>query len=164
MNRELKDRSFNIPQNIFNLINQTVKGLGGNHVDGAQRAQKLLSDKKVTYGQLKRIIHDFQTVDKVKDKVKYNLSGGDLMDRWSKQHLQNERDLITNRKKSRKNADSIGSITGERRNSYLKSHSKKESYTTPTNMLKSNSDKTSVSPILSTGLFEEVERIKKLML
>lgn len=164
MNRELKDRSFNIPQNILNLINQTVKGLGENHVDGVQRAQKLLSDKKVTYGQLKRIIHDFQTVDKVKDKVKYNLSGGDLMDRWSKQHLQNERDLITNRKKSRKNADSIGSITGERRNSYLKSHSKKESYTTPTNMLKSNSDKTSVSPILSTGLFEEVERIKKLML
>lgn len=164
MNRELKDRSFNIPQNILNLVHQTVTGLGNNHVDGVQRAQKLLSDKTVTYGQLKRIIHDFKSIDKVKDKVKYNLAGGDLMDRWSKQHLQGERDLISNRKKSRKNADSIGSITGERRNSYLKSHTKKESYKTPTNTLKSNSDKTSVSPIISTGLFEEVERIKKLML
>lgn len=164
MNRELKDRSFNLPQNILNLINQTVKGLQGSHVDGIQRAQKLLSDKTVTYGQLKRIIHDFQSIDKINDKVKYNLAGGDLMDRWSKQHLQGERDLISNRKKSRKNADSISSLTGERRNSYLKSHSKKESYKTPVNALKSNSDKTSVSPIIPTGIFEEVERIKKLML
>ena len=164
MNKELKDRSFNIPQNILNLIHQTVTGLNGGHMDGIQRAQKLLSDKTVTYGQLKRIIHDFQTIDKVNDKVKYNLAGGDLMDRWSKQHLQNERDLISNRKKSRKNADSIGSLTGQRRNSYRATHSKKESYKTPINALKSNSDKTSVSPIISTGLFEEVERIKKLML
>jgi hypothetical protein len=58
----------------------------------------------------------------------------------------------------------MSSLTGERGNSYLKSHSKKESYKTPVNALKSNSDKTSVSPILSTGIFEEVERIKKLML
>ena len=164
MNKELKDRSFNLPQNILNLIHQTVNGLQGGHVDGIQRAQKLLSDKTVTYGQLKRIIHDFQSIDKVNDKVKYNLAGGDLMDRWSKQHLQGERDLISNRKKSRKNADSMSSLTGERGNSYLKSHSKKESYKTPVNALKSNSDKTSVSPIISNGIFEEVERIKKLML
>ena len=30
-------------------------------------------------------------------------------------------------------------------------------------MMKSNSDKTSVSPISSLGIFEDVERIKKLL-
>ena len=97
------------------------------------------------------------------DKVKYDLCGGDLMERWSKQHLQGERDMVSNRKDGRKQADDISSMTGERRNSHLKKHTKKTNYSTPTNLLKSNSDKTSISTITSTGLFEQVERIKKLM-
>jgi hypothetical protein len=164
MNRELKNRVFDIPQNILNLINHTINGLQGNKPAGIIRAQKLLSDKKVTYGQLKRIIHDLKNMDKINDKVKYNLYGGDLMDTWSKQFLQGERDLVSGRKDSRKRADDIASITGERKNSHLATHKKKDNYHVPTNLLKSNSHKTSVSPITSLGLFEEVERIKKLML
>ena len=113
MNKDLKHRVFNIPQNILDKINHTLKSLGGKHTHGVQRAQKLLTDKTVKYGQLKRIIHDFQTMDKSVDRVKYDLSGGDLMDRWSKQHLQGERDLISNVKDARKRADEIGSISGE---------------------------------------------------
>ena len=164
MNSELKNRVFDVPQNILEKINHTLKGLGGQHVDGVHRANKILSDKKVTYGQLKKIIHELQNMDRVKDKLKFELAGGDLMDKWSKQHLQGERDLVSNRKDGRKQADDISSMTGERRNSHLKKHTKKTNYSTPTNLLKSNSDKTSVSTITSTGLFEQVERIKKLML
>ncbi len=164
MNKELKDREFEIPQNILDKINHTIVGLNGQHMHGVQRAQKLLSDKKVKYGQLKRIIHDFQNLDKVGDKVRYDLYGGDLMDNWSKQHLQGERDMITNRKEGRKDADEMGGITGERKNSFLKKHSKKPDWLPPTNLVKSNSHKSSISPITSLGLFEQVERIKKLML
>lgn len=164
MNKELKDREFEIPQNILDKINHTIVGLNGQHMHGVQRAQKLLSDKKVKYGQLKRIIHDFQNLDKVGDKVRYDLYGGDLMNNWSKQHLQGERDMITNRKEGRKDADEMGGITGERKNSFLKKHSKKPDWLPPTNLVKSNSHKSSISPITSLGLFEQVERIKKLML
>lgn len=164
MNKELKDREFEIPQNILDKINHTIVGLNGQHMHGIQRAQKLLSDKKVKYGQLKRIIHDFQNLDKVGDKVRYDLYGGDLMNNWSKQHLQGERDMITNRKEGRKDADEMGGITGERKNSFLKKHSKKPDWLPPTNLVKSNSHKSSISPITSLGLFEQVERIKKLML
>jgi hypothetical protein len=164
MNKELKDRVFKLPQDILNQIHHTVGGLNGKHTDGLMRAQKLLADKSVTYGQLKRIIHDLQSIDKVKDRVKYNLAGGDLMDRWSKQFLQGERNLVSNAKDSRKRADDIGSITGERRNSHLSSHKKKDNYSTPTNLIKSNSDKTSVSSIIPNGLFEEIEKIKKLII
>jgi hypothetical protein len=164
MNKELKGRVFNLPQDILDKINHTIIGLNGEHMDGLNRAKKLLSDKTVNYGQLKRIIHDIQNMDKVNDKIKYDLMGGDLMDRWSNQHLQGERNLVSNRKDSRKNADEMSSITGERKNSHLKKHTKKDNFKIPTNLIKSNSHKSSISPITSLGLFEEIERMKKLML
>ena len=49
MNKDLKNRVFNIPQNILDKINHTIKSLGGQHVHGVQRAKKLLTDKTVKY-------------------------------------------------------------------------------------------------------------------
>lgn len=163
MNNELKKRIFDIPQDILNKINHTVIGLQGKNVFGALRAKTLLNDKKVKYGQLKRIIHDIKTMDKVKDRLRYDLYGGELMERWANQYLQGERDLVSNRKDSRKRADEIGAITGERKNSHLKSHSKKPDFLPPINLVKSNSQKTSISPDLSVKLFEEINKIKKLI-
>jgi len=164
MNKELKHRIFDIPQDILDKINHTVVGLNGEHVNGIQRAKKLLNDKKVKYGQLKRIIHDIQNMDKINNRVKYDLSGGELMERWAKQFLQGERDLISNRKDSRKRADDKGGLTGDRKNSHLKKHTKKFGFKIPLNLVKSNSDLNSISSIKLTGLFEQVNRIKKLML
>jgi hypothetical protein len=164
MNKELKSRIFDIPQNVLDKINHTMVGLNGEHVNGIQRAKKLLNDKKVKYGQLKRIIHDLQNMDKINNKVKYDLAGGDLMEKWAKQFLQGERDLISNRKDGRKQADEIGGLTGERKNSHLKKHTKRFGFKIPINLVKSNSDLNSISSIKLTGLFEQVERIKKLML
>lgn len=163
MNKDLKGKVFNVPQDILDKINHTITGLNGKNVRGIQRAKKLLNDKTVNYGQLKRIIHDIQNLDKTKERVKYDLYGGELMERWSQQFLQGERDLISNRKDSRKKADEISSMTGERKNSHLKKHTKKFSFKVPTNLIKSNSHKTSVSPITSLKLFEEIDKIKKLI-
>jgi hypothetical protein len=160
MNKALKSRIFDIPQNILDVINHTITGLNGQHYHGVNRAKKLLADKKVKYGQLKRIIHDFQNIDKVNDKLRYDLYGGDLMNNWAMQFLKGERDLIKNNKQSQKNANEAGGISGERKNPFLKKHTKKQSWIPSANLLKSNSNKTSVS---SLKLFEEIERIKKLM-
>lgn len=164
MNSELKSRVFDIPQDILDMINHTIVGLNGEHTHGVNRAKKLLVDRKVKYGQLKRIIHDIKNIDKVSDKVKYDLCGGDLMEKWANQFLQGERDMVSNQKDSRKRADEIGGLDGERKNSHLKKHTKKFGFKIPTNLVKSNSHKTSISPIVDLKLFEEVERIKKLML
>jgi hypothetical protein len=164
MNKDLKGRIFDIPQNVLDTINHTVTGLNGENVRGIQRAKKLLVDKKVKYGQLKRIIHDIQNMDKVKDKVKYDLCGGDLMEKWAKQYLQGERDLIKNNKDSKRKTDEMIGMTGERKNTHLKSHKKRFSFKVPTNLMKSNSHKTSISPLTSLKLFEqEVDKIKKLI-
>ena len=163
MNKDLKSRVFNVPQDILDKINHTIVGLNGQNVRGIQRAKKILQDKTVKYGQLKRIIHDIQNIDKIKDKLKYDLCGGDLMESSFLQFLQGERDLIIGRKDSRKKADEITSMTGERKNSHLKKHTKNFNFRIPTNLIKSNSDKSSISPITSLGLFEEVDKIKKLI-
>jgi hypothetical protein len=163
MNKDLKDKVFNVPQNILDKINHTISGLNGKNVRGIQRAKKLLNDKTVNYGQLKRIIHDIQNLDKTKERTKYDLYGGELMERWSQQFLKGERDLISNKKDSRKRADDMSSMTGERKNSHLKKHTKRFSFKIPTNLVKSNSHKSSISPITSLKLFEEIEKIKNLI-
>ena len=165
MNKDLKDRVFDLPQNILDKINHTINGLNGQHFHGLNRAQKLLNDKQVKYGQLKRIIHDFQNVDKISDRIRYDLYGGELMEKWANQFLQGERDLVSNKKDGKKQADDISGMTGERKNSHLKKHTKKSSFLPPLNMMKSNSHKSSISSIKLSGLFEQqLERIKKLML
>jgi hypothetical protein len=163
MNKELKGRLFDVPQDILDKINHTITGLNGENVRGIQRAKKILQDKKVKYGQLKRIIHDIQNMDKTNEKTKYDLCGGDLMEKWAMTFLKGERDLIKGNKESKKNADEMSGLTGQRKNGYLKSHTKRFSFKLPTNLIKSNSHKTSISPITSLGLFEEVEKIKKLI-
>lgn len=163
MNKELQPRIFNIPQSILDKISQQVTSLGNLHVHGLNRAKKLLADKTVKYGQLKRIIHDLQTIDKVKDIKRYELAGGQEMEEWAKQFLQGERDLISSRKESQTRAKNIAG-TGEEKNAYIKKHTKKPDFLPPTNLIKSNSHKSSISPITSLKLFEEVEKIKKLMI
>ena len=163
MNKDLKLRIFDIPYDVLNKINHTLVGLNGVHVRGIERAKKLLSDKKVKYGQLKRIIHDLQNMDKGADLQKYDLAGGDLMLNWGKKFLDGERDIISNRKEGRKNADEMSAMTGERRNSYLKKHTKKPDFLPPLNMIKPNSFKSTASALSSMKLFEEVSKIKKLI-
>ena len=165
MNKELKDRVFEIPIDILRQINHAMAGLNGQYFHGVERAKNLTTDKTVTYKQLKKIIHEIDRMDKIKDKVKYELCGGKLMETWADQFLKGERDLVRNRKEGRKQADDISSMTGERKNSFLKKHSKSDlSFKIPVNLVKSNSNKTSVSPIVDLKLFEEIEKIKNLML
>ena len=162
MNKELKDRVFDVPEHILNKISKTVMNLNGQYAHGKDRAEELLQKRKVKYGQLKRIIHDFQNVDKLKDKLRFELYGGQEMENWARQHLQGERDLISNRKDSEMRADNISGVGGK--NTHLKKHSKKPDWLPPTNLVKSNSHKNSITSLKMGSLFEEVERIKKLML
>jgi hypothetical protein len=164
MNKELKDRVFDVPKYILDSINKTFINLKGMNVDGVKRAERLLGDRKVNYKQLKRIIHDLENIDKLKDNIRYRLYGGDNLLIWGKQLLKGERDLIKNRKESKKRADEMSGLSGDRKNSFLKKHRKKSNFKIPTNLIKSNSHKTSVSPITSLKLFEEIKRIKKLMI
>ena len=162
MNKELKGREYNLPPDVIKHLNSQLQ-ISSSDTVGTNRAKELIQTGKVNYGQLKRILHDLKSVDKTKESQRYNLYGGDLMEKWASKFLKGERDLISNKKDSKMKSQNIAG-TGIEKNSHLKSHSKKPDWLPPTNLIKSNSHKSSISPITSMKLFEEVERIKKLML
>jgi hypothetical protein len=159
MNSKLKDRVFAVPEHVLAKIRHTMSGIGDQTIVGKDRAQNLLSQKTVTYGQLKRIIHDLKSMDKVNEKLRHDLHGGDMMEKWANTFLDGERDLIRNKKDASAN---INNNTGvERKNPFLKKHNKKPQ---GINLgIKSNSQKSVVSPLTSLKLFEEIKRFKDII-
>jgi len=154
MNSELENRVFDIRPDILEFIRQQPVN------PNVDRNKNLLATGKVTYGQLKRILHDMKTMDKTNNIAVYNLYGGKLMEEWGKMILKNERDLITNRKQDKKTADEI---SGDRKGAFKSKHTKKDSFLPPTNLIKANSEKSSTSSFAPPTLFEQINRIKKLM-
>lgn len=154
MNKDLKDRVFKIPDNIIIYLKSQISN--NNDVESTNRAKNLIQTGTVTYGQLKKIVHDIKYIDKNIDFKKYNLYGGELMEKWGNLTLNNERALIKQRKTSRKRSDDIGAITGERKNAFLQTHSKKSSNIPTLTSIKSNSNKNTASSLNLSKLFEEV--------
>jgi hypothetical protein len=163
VNSDLKDRVYDIPEEVIQKINQTLASAPGNDVHGIKRAKTLCSERKVTYGQLKRIIHDIKTLDKNAEQARYNLYGGELMEKWANTFLDGERQLVRSKKLASHNINNNTGMNGLRKNPFRKEGERKDSNKTYVNLLKSNSEENSVSSIKQTGLFEQVERIKKLM-
>lgn len=160
MNSQLNGKLYNIPQYVLDFILNEIEKQN-KHVDGIDRARRLLKDKHVNYNQLKRILHDMKYCDKEKDIEKYNLWGGEVFENWGKTILNNDREFIKDKKSARQTADNITTI--KRKNSFLKTHTKKDKGMKNFDFLKSNSDKNYVAPLMSLGLFEEINRINKIM-
>jgi len=163
MNSELKDRVFNLPQNVLEFLKQQKD------IPELDRNKNLIEKGQVTYGQLKRILHDLKKLNKGTHLAQYNFYGGDLMKNWGMMTLNNERGLIKDRKSSKKIADDISGLSGERSNASLKRHTKNtlSPKINPNDVTKPNSEKFSNSSMFSASSFkltEEINRIKKLMI
>lgn len=156
MNQKLNGKIYKIPQNILDFINLIYNNLSDKNVAGVERAKTLLAKKTVTYGQLKRILHDIKTLDKNTELTKYNLYGGNLMEKWGRLFLDGQRKTVKN---------IAGSDTADQlslnKNSHITTHEKKPSFIISTDELNTSSNDT---PISSLGLFEEIERIKKIII
>lgn len=158
MNNSLKDNIYNVPENIIKYINNVLLKINGKYVNGVDRAKEIVKNKKVTYGQLKRIIHDLKYIDKNKEGLRYQLYGGDLMVSWSKNFLDGERNNVLNNKLSRKRSDEIGGFNSLRKNNFNKTHEKN----TFTN-INFKKNKSTVSSLIDNNLHEEINKIIKLL-
>jgi len=117
----------------------------------------------VTYGQLKRILHDMKYLDKKAEPTKYNLYGGQPMEDWGKSILKQYRDTIKNTKQSKKIADDM---TGDRKNAFNKTHTTSFSPKVGVNDVTKGHEKWSGASQFSAKsmkLTESINRIKKLM-
>jgi hypothetical protein len=162
MNSALKDRVYVIPLNVMEFLRNQKD------IPQLDRNEHLLKDGKVKYGQLMRILHDMRDV-KMSNPVAYNFYGGDLMYNWGKNAIQMDAAQIKNSKEATKIANDISGLSGERQNASIKKHSKNTlSPKVGINMVsKPNSEKYTNAGLFSaksTKLFEQVNRIKKLMI
>lgn len=162
MNSQLQGREFTIPENVINHIKAYISQ-EPNGSDGAIRAQNLLQTQTVNYGQLKRILHDMKYLDKVENPTQYNLYGGLPMEQWGWSILTTNRNSIEQNKNSQQSADNNSGINGMRANPHNKTHEKKDDKVLRPEFTKSNSDKTSVSTLMPSKVFEQIIHIKKLM-
>ena len=163
MNSQLKNNVYDIPEEVLNKINSTLSTIKDPNVIGIDRAKKLINDKKVTYGQLKRIIHDIKNLDKNTEQTRYNLYGGEVMEKWSNTFLDGERQLVRSKKIASHNINNNTGMNGLRKNPFRKEGERKHSNKMSVDLLKSNSEENSVSSLKQNGLFEQIKRIKKLM-
>jgi len=101
MNKDLEGKIFQIPPQVLAFLKQQPD------VSSIDRNKNLLKTGMVTYGQLKRILHDMKYLDKVAEPTKYNLYGGQPLEDWGTSILKQYRDTIKNTKQSKKTADDI---------------------------------------------------------
>jgi hypothetical protein len=163
VNSQLKNNVYDVPEEVLNKINSTLSTIQDPNVIGIDRAKKLINDKKVTYGQLKRIIHDIKNLDKNTEQIRYNLYGGEVMEKWSNTFLDGERQLVRSKKLASHNINNNTGMNGLRKNPFRKEGERKHSNKMSVDLLKSNSEENSVSSLKQNGLFEQIKRIKKLM-
>ena len=102
MNKDLYGKYHDVPENILNNLKK---------YSNEKTIAKILEDKKVSYSNLKKILHDMENGEKK------NL-GGDIFMNWVKTKLQIDRDNIKTSKKSKKGAGI--------KNAFLKPHKKTE--------------------------------------
>lgn len=158
MNKDLDGQVFKIPEHVLDFLRKQPND------PNFDRSQHLLDNEMVSYGQLKRILHDMKYLDKKTEGVRYNQYGGQPMEDWGKSILKQHRDTIRNTKQSKKKADDL---SGERKNSFNKKHTTSFTPKIKVNdIIKPNSEKYSNASMFSaksTKLYETIERIKELM-
>ena len=157
MNKALENHIFPIPEDVLNFIRQQPNN------SSIDRNKHLLDNGMVTYGQLKRILHDMKVMDKKAEPERYNLYGGQPMEDWGKSILKQHRDVIKHNKESKKSADDL---TGDRKNAFNKKHSTSFTPKVGLNDVTKGSEKWSGQSTFSANsmkLFETINRIKKLM-
>lgn len=144
MNKELQNKKFRIPSEVLKHLNETLKKMS--HVEGMgmKRLRRLVSEKMMTYQQLKRLLYDFKQINREDNPDSYELNGGDTMFKWANETLSNARKEVEQRKKSSQRA---ADLTPGKKNAYRKTHEK-------------NGDTPSVDV---SRLSEEIKKFSKLI-
>ena len=147
MNKNLYDKTFDIPKNILDVLKEKFSMHKDNEESqGYKRNKELRKEKKLTYQSLKRIKNFFDKNDKEKDKIEYELNGGDDMKKFVEYTLNSQR-VFSKSKNKRKDDFGVNLIKGSNFSNDLR----------PSKSHRSGVDKH--FPRLS----EEIERINKLI-
>jgi len=99
-NQELYDKQYQLTPEVLQAVQTAlVSNPTGN---GVKRAKRLLRNKIVTYQAMKKMLHDFTTMN----PAEYSLAGGDDMKAFIETHLNQDRAGVQRSKKARQGLQS----------------------------------------------------------
>jgi hypothetical protein len=125
-NSKLQDKYFKVPDNVFNIIKRMLTQINSTdgQAKGLKRANDMVSDRKISYSQMKRLKNYFDSYEGDGNDDEYKLIGGKATRIWVDKTLGHDRDSIKHGKKVRKDA-------GEQ-NQFIKTHTKDKDNSDPT--------------------------------
>jgi hypothetical protein len=126
-NKALKTRSYKIPNRIVNRIEQMINKINpsNDQAKGLQRAKNMVSSRRLSYLQMNKLKHFFETYkgDGMDDEFK--LLGGDMTKKWlPNSDLEQEKDSEAKIKDAQMAAD--------RKNTHIRPHTKNKDNADPT--------------------------------
>jgi hypothetical protein len=98
-NSSLQGYTWNLPEKLHNHLQRIMNAYkGAKNVEGYQRLENILSNKKVSYENLKLIKNFFDTFGGSTNDTVYVLNGGTKMKGWVSDTLYKARESIKNPK------------------------------------------------------------------
>lgn len=160
-NKALQNRKFVVTDELAHRLKINLEKYGKDDSKGAKRARFLITNREVSYSDMKRIKNYFDNYEGDGKDPEYKLNGGDQAKEWVENELGLARDTIHSMKNNRKEA-------GEE-NMFIKTHTK-DSNANPTEIGGLiNVQKTSASDAIKgefnydKNVSEEISEIKRII-
>ena len=125
-NKDLKHKGYKIPDKVINRINAMLKkiNIDNPQARGVKRAQDMVKNKVIKYGQMNRLKNYFDTYEGDGTDDEYKLIGGELTKKWIEGSLEHDKETIKKNKTVRKD--------GGMENQFIKTHEKDRDNANPT--------------------------------
>lgn len=148
---------FPVEDKVLNRLKSNLQKYGQDDPKGSKRARNLITRKKVSYQEMKRIKNYFDNYEGDGSDVEFKLNGGEIAREWIETQLGNARDTVDSIKRTRMDA-------GEE-NQFLDTHEKDKDNADPTGVgtVKIHKGATMRNIMNNTTVYEEIEQIKELI-
>ena len=117
-NSDLINKLYKIPDNVTNKVKHMLAIIHTNdkQAKGVKRAKDLVDNKKISYGQMKRLKSYFDSYKGDGKDDEYKLIGGKVTRKWVDNALKTDRESIKTNKKVK--------MDGGMENQFIKTHEK----------------------------------------
>ena len=116
-NLEKKDKQYAVPQHVIEEIEKNLSKIGKTYSTVRQKAENIVTNKFLTYENLKRVKGIFDNIDEVdldleskqrerhrqQNKIDFMVMGGNKMKNWVESQLKELRNTIQRSKKVKSN-------------------------------------------------------------
>jgi len=158
-NSDLENKFFTPPDNVLHKIESAMAkiDLSKKDIKGFRRGKEILSKKKVSYSQMKRIKNFFDNYEGDGFDDEFKLIGGKLTQKWVNNALESKRGDIHDYKETKMDAGA--------ENQFIRNHEKDPDNANPTGVGLVNIHKgTNLKNIMNNRtVYEETNSINKLI-